>query len=140
MVFVPSAQERKQKYLNSLGVVPGNYKAGIERTSNWKESALNGQALYEQQMQNAQVLRRRAVALERTSEADWKSRASNLGSVRIADGMRNGADKQTQNYEPIAQALRGVSLPDRTADPMANIDNRVKPIVRAMIEASPKNQ
>ena len=91
-------------------------------------------------MQNAQVLRRRAVALERTSEADWKSRASNLGSVRIADGMRNGADKQTQNYEPIAQALRGVSLPDRTADPMANIDNRVKPIVRAMIDASPKNQ
>lgn len=140
MVFVPSAQERKQKYLNSLGVVPGNYKAGIERTSNWKESALNGQALYEQQMQNAQVLRRRAIALERTSEADWKSRASNLGSVRIADGMRNGADKQTQNYEPIAQALRGVSLPDRTADPMANIDNRVKPIVRAMIDASPKNQ
>jgi hypothetical protein len=140
MVFVPSAQERKQKYLNSLGAVPGNYKAGIERTSNWKESALNGQALYEQQMQNAQVLRRRAIALERTSEADWKSRASNLGSVRIADGMRNGADKQTQNYEPIAQALRGVSLPDRTADPMANIDNRVKPIVRAMIEASPKNQ
>lgn len=140
MVFVPSAQERKQKYLNSLGVVPGNYKAGIERTSNWKESALNGQALYEQQMQNAQVLRRRAVALERTSEAEWKSRSSNIGSVRIADGMRNGADKQTQNYEPIAQALRGVSLPDRTADPMANIDNRVKPIVRAMIDASPKNQ
>ena len=140
MVFVPSAQERKQKYLNSLGVVPGNYKAGIERTSNWKESALNGQPLYEQQMQNTQVLRRRAAALERTSEAEWKSRASNIGSVRIADGMRNGADKQTQNYEPIAQALRGVTLPDRTADPMANIDNRVKPIVRAMIDASPKNQ
>ena len=140
MVFVPSAQERKQKYLNSLGAVPGNYKAGIERTSNWKESALNGQALYEQQMQNAQVLRRRAVALERTSEADWKSRASNLGSMRIADGMRNGADKQAANYEPIAQALRSVNLPDRSADPMANIDNRVKPIVRAMIDASPKNQ
>jgi len=140
MVYVPSAAERKQKYLNSLGQVPANYKQGIERTTNWKESALAGQGLYEQQMQNASVLRRRAAALERVSEADWKLKAVSLGSVRIADGMRNSADKQAQNYEPIAQALRGVTLPERSADPMANIDNRVKPIVRAMIDASPKNQ
>lgn len=140
MVYVPSAAERKAKYLSSLGQVPANYKSGIERTTNWKEKALNGQGLYEQQMQNAAVLRRRAVALERVSEADWKSKASNLGSMRIADGMRNGAEKQAQNYEPIANALRSVELPERSADPMANIDNRVKPIVRAMVQASPKNQ
>lgn len=140
MVYVPSAAERKAKYLSSLGQVPANYKSGIERTTNWKEKALNGQGLYEQQMQNAAVLRRRAVALERVSEADWKSKASNLGSMRIADGMRNGAEKQAQNYEPIANALRAVELPERSADPMANIDNRVKPIVRAMVQASPKNQ
>lgn len=140
MVYVPSAAERKAKYLSSLGQVPANYKSGIERTTGWKEKALNGQGLYEQQMQNAAVLRRRAVALERVSEADWKSKASNLGSMRIADGMRNGAEKQSQNYEPIANALRAVELPERSADPMANIDNRVKPIVRAMVQASPKNQ
>lgn len=140
MVYVPSAAERKQKYLNSLGNVPGNYKVGIERTTNWKDKALQGQNLYEQQMQNANVLRRRAVALERVSEADWKSRAVALGTTRIAEGMRNGAEKQAQNYEPIANALRSVELPERSADPMANIDNRVKPIVRAMVNASPKNQ
>jgi hypothetical protein len=140
MVFVPSAAERKQKYLSSLGNVPGAYKAGIERTTNWKDKALAGQNLYEQQMQNAAVLRRRAVALERVSESDWKSRAAALGSTRIAEGMRNGAEKQAANYEPVANALRSVELPDRTADPMANIDNRVKPIVRAMVQASPKNQ
>jgi hypothetical protein len=140
MVFVPSAAERKQKYLSSLGNVPAAYKAGIERTTNWKDKALAGQNLYEQQMQNAAVLRRRAVALERVSESDWKSRAAALGSTRIAEGMRNGAEKQAANYEPVANALRSVELPERTADPMANIDNRVKPIVRAMVQASPKNQ
>ena len=140
MVYVPSAAERKAKYLSSLGQVPANYKSGIERTTNWKEKALNGQGLYEQQMQNASVLRRRAVALEKVSEADWKIKAANLGSMRIADGMRNGAERQAQNYEPIANALRSVELPERSADPMANIDNRVKPIVRAMVQASPKNQ
>ena len=140
MVFVPSAAEIKQKYLGSLGNVPAAYKSGIERTTNWKDKALAGQNLYEQQMQNAAVLRRRAVALERVSESDWKSRAASLGSTRIAEGMRNGAEKQAANYEPVANALRSVELPDRTADPMANIDNRVKPIVRAMVQASPKNQ
>ena len=140
MVYVPSAAERKAKYLGSLGGVPANYKAGIERTTNWKEKALSGQGLYEQQMQNAAVLRRRAVSLEKVSEAEWKTKAANLGSMRIADGMRNGAERQAQNYEPIANALRSVELPERSADPMANIDNRVKPIVRAMVQASPKNQ
>ena len=140
MVYVPSSAERKQAYLNSLGQVPGNYKAGIERTTGWKGSAIAGQTLYEQQMQNTNVLQRRARALEKVSDADWKSKAANLGSVRIADGMRQGADKQAANYEPIAAALRSVTLPSRSADPMANIDNRVKPVVRAMVEASPKNQ
>ena len=140
MVFVPSAADRKAKYLNSLGSVPQAYKAGIDRTTNWKESALNGQRLYEQQMTNPEVLSRREKGLAAVSEADWKTRASAVGTVRIVDGMRAGADKQTQNYEPIAQALRSVDLPERSADPMANIDNRTKPIVRAMIGASKKNQ
>ena len=37
MVYVPSAAERKQKYLNSLGAVPANYKSGFERTTYWKD-------------------------------------------------------------------------------------------------------
>jgi len=140
MVDVKSKEVRKAAYINSLGAVPGAYKAGIDATQGWKEKALAGQGLYEQKMQDGNVLRRRQKALEKTSEADWKARASNLGSVRIADGMRNSAEKQAANYEPIAAALRGLDLPPRSADPMANIDNRVKAVVRTVIAASPKNQ
>jgi hypothetical protein len=140
MVNVPSQADRKQRYLNSLGGVPGAYKAGIEQTQGWKEKAIAGQGLYEQRMQDSNVLRRRERALQRTSEADWKAKAAALGSMRIADGMRQGADKQAANYEPIAAALRNLTLPERSADPMANIDNRVKAVVRTAIEASPKNQ
>ena len=136
MVNVPDAGKRKAAYLNSLGGVPGSYKAGIEATQGWKEKAIGGQALYVQKMQDQSVLQRREKGLARVSEQDWKSKAATLGSVRIADGMRNAADKQVQNYEPIAAALRGLSLPDRTADPMANIDNRLKAVVRTAIDAS----
>ena len=140
MVNVPTAAERKQAYLNSLGQVPGAYKAGIERTQGWKEKAIGGQALYVQRMQDQAVLQRRERGLNRVSEADWKQRAAALGSMRIADGMRNSADKQVTNYEPIAAALRNLSLPDRTADPMANIDNRLKAVVRTAIDASQNSQ
>lgn len=140
MVNVPTKEQRKAAYLGSIGSVPAKYKQGIESTQGWKDAALAGQGLYEQRMQDSSVLRRRANALQKTSEQDWKSAASQVGSQRIASGMQAGAEKQAANYEPIAEAIRGVNLPARTADAMANIDGRVKPIVQAAINASPKNR
>jgi len=87
-------------------------------------------------MRDAEVLAKRERALQRVNEADWKNKALSVGSTRIAQGMQEGAQKQADNYEPIAEAIRSVNLPDRTADPMANIDNRVKPIVAAAVQAS----
>jgi len=138
MVFVPDKATRKAKYDAAIGQVPGSYKAGVQRVTDWKEKAISGQGLYETQMQNSNVLKRREVALQKVSNDSWRQAAAEKGSVRIADGMRAGSQKQADNYEPIAQALRGVNLPDRTADPMANIDNRVKPVVKAAMEASGK--
>ena len=140
MVNVPSKEQRKAKYLGSIGSVPGAYKAGIEATQGWKDAALAGQGLYEQRMTDPQVLARRRNALAKTNEQDWKSAASQVGSQRIASGMQAGAQKQADNYEPIAEALRSVNLPARTGDAMSNIDNRVKPIVQAAMNASPKNR
>lgn len=140
MVNVPTKEQRRARYLSSIGQVPGAYKAGIEATQGWKEAALGGQQLYEQRMTDPSVLKRRANSLQKTSEQDWKNAASNVGSQRIASGMQAGAQKQADNYEPIAEALRGVNLPARTGDAMSNIDNRVKPIVQAAINASPKNR
>lgn len=138
MVYVPPKEQRKKAYQDSIGAVPSAYKTGVEATQGWKESAIAGQSLYEQRMQDQSVLARRAKGLERTSDAEWKAKASQLGSQRIAAGMQAGAQKQADNYEPIAEALRGVSLTPRTADAMQNIDNRVKPIVQAAINASNK--
>lgn len=140
MVYVPNAQERKQKYVASISGVPAAYGAGIARTQGWKESALAGQDLYKEQMRNEAVLQRRVDGLNKVSEQDWKTKASTLGVQRIGQGMTAAADKQTTNYEPIAEALRAVTLQPRTSDPMTNIDNRVKPIVAAAVNASSKRR
>ena len=140
MVNVKSKEQRKAAYINSLGQVPASYKAGIESTVGWKDAAIAGQGLYEQRMADQAVLKRRERSLQKVSEGDWKNNAINKGATRIASGMQAGAQKQADNYEPIAEELRNLSLPPRSADPMANIDARVKPVVQAAIRASPKNR
>ena len=140
MVYVPNVQERKKAYTDAIGGVPNAYAQGIARTQGWKEAAINGQGLYEEQMRNPNVLARRADGLQKVSEQDWKTKAGTLGTQRIAAGMTAAADKQAQNYEPIAEALRAVTLQPRGSDPMANIDNRVKPIVAAAVNASSKRR
>ena len=136
MVNVPSQAERQRAYEQAIGAVPAKYQAGIQATQGWKEAAIAGQGLYEERMRDPEVLGKRARALERVNEAEWKNNAATKGSQRIASGMQAGAAKQAANYEPIAQAIRAVNLPARSADPMQNIDARVKPIVQAAVNAS----
>jgi hypothetical protein len=138
MVFVPSKEERKKKYVAATAGVAASYGAGIARTTNWKETALAGQGLYEEQMRKPDVLARRTQGLEKVSNEQWKSKAATLGVQRIAAGMVEGADRQANNYEPIAEALRSLTLPARTSDPMQNIDNRTKPVVQAAMRAAGK--
>ena len=136
MVYVPPQADRQRAYEQAIGAVPAKYQAGIQSTQGWKEAAIAGQGLYEERMRDPEVLSKRARSLERVNEAEWKNNAATKGSQRIAGGMQAGAAKQAANYEPIAQALRSVNLPARSADPMQNIDARVKPIVQAAVNAS----
>ena len=136
MVNVPSQADRQRAYEQSIGAVPQKYQQGIQSTNGWKEAAIAGQPLYEERMRDPEILGKRARALEKTNEAEWKNRAATVGASRIAQGMTANAAKQAANYEPIAQALRAVNLPARSADPMQNIDARVKPIVQAAVNAS----
>lgn len=140
MVFVPDKATRKARYEKAIASVPSAYKDGVEKVQGWKEAALAGQDLYEARMRDASVLARREKGLSKVSDSDWKTNTINKGVQRIAAGMQAGASKQADNYEPIAEALRNVSLPQRTSDPMANIDARCKPIVQAAVNASPKNR
>lgn len=138
MVKMPSKQAIEQAYRSAIPVVSGRYKTGVEGTQNWKQAAIDGQGLYVQRMQDQSVLARREKGLAKVSDADWKNNALNKGVSRIGPGMEAGAAKQAAGYEPIRVALEGVTLVPRTTDPMQNIDNRVKPIVQAAVNAANK--
>ena len=136
MVKIKSAAQIDANYKGAIGRVPGAYKAGVQATNDWNEKASSeaAESLYAAKVQEAVAAKRRQKAVSQVSNADWQSKAANIGSTRIGQGMTAGADKRTRNFEPYRSAIEGVTLPDRTADPMANVDARVKPIVSALVE------
>jgi hypothetical protein len=135
MVKMPSQATIKQHYSQSIPVVSGRYKQGIEGTSDWKQKAIEGQNLYVQRMQSMEVLARRERGLQAVSDQTWKTQALGKGVNRISEGMTAAIDKQAAGYEPCRVALEGLNLAARTADSNANIDARVKPVVAAMKQA-----
>lgn len=136
MVKIKSASQIDANYKGAIGRVPAAYKTGIQGTSDWQEKASSEAAenLYAEKIAEAVAAKRRQNAIGQVSNAEWQNAAANQGAARIGQGMTAGADKRTRNFEPFRTAIEGVTLPPRTADPLANVDARVKPIVSALVE------
>jgi len=136
MVKIKSSAEIAKKWEDAIGRVPGAYKAGVTRTNDWAEKASSDEAesLWNAKIAEAAAAKRRQKAVSAVSNEDWKRAASEKGSARIGAGMTAAKSKRTSNFEPYRSAIEGVSLPAKSADPMANIDARVKPIVSALVE------
>ena len=136
MVKIKSAGQIDANYKAAIGRVPNAYKTGVMATSDWAEKASSSEAedLYAAKIAEAVAAKRRQKAVSAVSNSEWQGKAANVGAARIGAGMSANADKRTRNFEPFRSAIEGVSLPPRTADPMANVDARVKPIVSALVE------
>jgi len=120
-------------YTDAIGNVPGRYKDGIDRTTDWQANAIQAEGLWADKIQEAISDRSRERGLQRTSDGEWKQAAGGKGAARIGAGMRESLPKYQQAMGEVLSVIEGVSIPDRVADPMANVDNRVKPIVEALV-------
>lgn len=136
MVKIKSSAEIAKKWDEAIGRVPGAYKSGVAATTDWAEKATSDEAenLYKEKLAESMAAGRRQKALGAVSNEEWKKAAVDKGSARIGAGMSAAKGKRTSNFEPYRSAIEGVSLPPKTADAMANIDARVKPIVNALVE------
>lgn len=136
MVKIKSSADIAKKWEAAIGRVPNAYKAGVTITTDWAEKASSeaAETLWKEKIDEAAAAKRRMKAVSLVSNEEWKSAATVKGAVRIGAGMTAAKAKRTSNFEPYRSAIEGVSLPPKTADPMANIDARVKPIVSALVE------
>jgi len=133
MVKVKPLEEAKKNLKEITTVIGSRYARGIERAKSWKEGSLAGQELFVAKMTNPEILARRAKRIESMTDEDWKKMARDLGAKRIGPGLAAKVDKWAARWAPYRSALEAVELPPKSPDPMANIDNRLKPIVEALV-------
>lgn len=108
------------------------YSAGVDGAS-WQGAAKEGQALYVEQMSNADILARRERGIDRVSDSQWRSDSKSKGSGRIGGAFRGAIDKQLTNFRPFRNRIEATSLPPRTTDGKQNLIERAGAIVDAMI-------
>lgn len=127
---VKSDAEIKSNYENSTADVPRRFEAGV-RSAQWKDAAIDGQALYEEQMSKPEVLSRREKGLQRVSDEEWRNAAIQKGRNIIGARMKAASGKQVSRFAPYKAILESMDLPAKTSDPATNVQNRVVPIAVA---------
>ena len=123
-----------KRWNEARGRVPENYKAGVQAATNVIEKAIQAEGTYAEAMSKAVANQSRAKGLAKTSTEQWKSAAINKGAVRIAAGMAAAEPKMREGLGRVLNVIQSVSIPPRSTDGMANIDNRLKPIAAALMK------
>lgn len=133
LVKVTSSAQAQKNYEDSTTLVAGRYEAGVN-TATWQLEALAGQKVYEEKMRMAEILARRAKNISKVSDSEWRKATIDKGRNVIGARMKAAAPKQQANWAPYRSALEALTLPDRTADGMANFLNRGGAVVKAMMD------
>jgi len=134
VIKMPSAEDIAKAWEEAIGRVPAKYLDRVEKTTGFKDRAIAGEQTYAAVMQRVISEGRRAKGLALISDEDWKRGVREKGAKRIADGMRLGAGKRKAKYEPFRQALDGLTIPDKGADPIENARNIVPVVVEALVK------
>lgn len=138
MVRTKGIERTTANWRGAIGGVPAKYKAGVQSANNTIERAIEAEELYAAKTQEAIANKLRVKGLQKTSTAEWKTRAAELGSARIAAGMTAAEPKFRKGMGDVLSTIEATSIGERTADPIANVDARVKPIVKALYDMKRK--
>lgn len=138
MVRTKGLEATMANYQTGIGVAPARYKQGVQAATDTIERAIAAEDLYAAKVQEAVANKTRVKGLQKTSTAEWKARASELGAARIGPGMTAALPKMRRGISDVLTTIEGVTIAERTADPESNVDGRVKPIVRALYDMKRK--
>jgi len=136
MVDTKSNEQTQANWEGAIGRVPAAYTAGVNNAKDVIAKGVAAEDLYAEKLQASIASKKRARELGKVSDEDWKNATRSKGAARIGPGMTAAKSDYREGMGVVLDTIRSVSIPKRTADPMANIDNRVKPIVAALHKLS----
>ena len=132
MVDTKSNEQTQKNWEGAIGRVPQAYTDGVSAAKDVISKGVAAEELYAQKVQEAVASKRRARKLSEVTDEQWRAAAKSKGAQRIGPGMTASKEKFNKGIGRVLETIRGVSIAPRTADPIANVDNRVKPIVSAL--------
>jgi len=138
LVDTKSLEATVSNYKDGIGKAPARYKAGVEKNTTQNENAIAAQGLYEARIAESIANKARVRGLQKSSTAAWKEAARTKGAARIGPGMTAALPKFQSGISEVLSTINGVQIAERSADPMANIDGRVKPIAQALYDMKRK--
>jgi len=118
-----AAEDWQKAFLEATGIIA-------------KAISKEAQDLYEAKMKDDKVLKLRQKRLSKLTDEDVKKPVREKGSALYSSGIDAKGDKWAPRFKPFAEVIDAKlkELKPKTTDVEANIDNRVKPIAKALHE------
>jgi hypothetical protein len=133
---VPDAAAWGASYKDGAVRKAGKWQSNFLATTGIAAAASSdaAQAAYTRKMMDPAVLAVRQTKLKKLSDADFQAPVRAGGSGMYSSGVSAKADKAAKGVAPFLTTIQSVinTLPAKTDDVDANIDNRVKPLARAL--------
>lgn len=140
-MVLKTKEEAKANFEASISYIPARYTAGV-RKADWAGPAGSDQAEqnYAAGVQNAITTKRRQTKVRQVSNTDWQAAAVKKGAPIIGERIRGSLDKWANNWGPMYDSVSSKvnTLPPKTTDFRANINNRLVPIVEEWKRAAGK--
>lgn len=132
-MVMKTVEEARANLENSIGYIPARYEAGVNK-ADWFTPAASPQAEtnYAAGVTRAVTNKTRQKAIRKLSNEVWKTGAITKGAPRIGEAIRGSLDKYATNFGAVYSGIVSLvpTLPPRTTDYIANIDNRLKAVVK----------
>jgi len=140
-MVVKTKAEARANFEASISYIPSRYESGVDK-ANWLDPAKSEAAEknYADAISRAVAARSRQKAIAGMSNEDWKSAAKTKGAPIIGERIRGALGKWEAEWGPMYDrvAAKVGTLPPRTVDFMANINNRLVPTVKEWRSAAGK--
>lgn len=139
MAKVHATIEEARKHLGeSVSVIPGRYKERTAR-ADWEgpTTTEEAEANWRAGLAEAQAEDKRRVGARAAGNRKYQVGCAEKGAPVIGTRITMALGEYAKNMGPVLGAMNAAAdaAPPRTRDPMMNIDTRLKPVVRAAIEA-----
>jgi len=140
-LVVKTKEEARANFEASIAYIPDRYASGI-RKADWATKAGSDQAEknYAANVAKAITNKSRQKGVRAVSNSDWQTASITKGSPIIGERIRGALDKWASEWGPMYDTITAKvgTLPAKTTDFRANINNRLVPVVEQWKKAAGK--